>query len=82
MNVTRQVVTIREAVRRSQDDGIPVSEYALRQWIRLGLIPTRTIGQKALLYYPNLVRHIQCEDNCDNKPATVAAIPGIRRVEN
>ena len=33
-----------------------------------------------LLYYPNLVRFLQCEDGGDNAPATV--IPsGIRRVD-
>lgn len=70
------VVTIREAVQRSKADGIPVSEYTLRQWVRTGEIPTRKVGQKALLFYPNLVRYLQCET-----PATVGAAPGIRRVD-
>lgn len=75
------VVTIRKAVQRAKADGLPVSEYTLRQWIRTGAIPTRKVGQKALLFYPNLVRYLQCEDGCDNIPAAVAAIPGISRVE-
>ena len=74
------VVTIREAVQRAKDDGLPVSEYTLRMWIRSGAIPTRKVGQKSLLFYPNLVRYLQCEDEADNTPATVAAAPGIRRV--
>lgn len=74
------VVTIREAVQRAKDDGLPISEYTLRQWVRTGAIPTRRIGQKSLLFYPNLVRYLQCEDGADNTPATVAA-PGIRRVD-
>ena len=74
------VVTIREAVQRAKDDGLPVSEYTLRMWIRSGAIPTRKAGQKSLLFYPNLVRYLQCEDGADNTPATVAAAPGIRRV--
>lgn len=28
------VLTIREAVRRSKDEGVPVSEYTLRRWVR------------------------------------------------
>lgn len=75
------VVTIREAVQRTKADGIPVSEYALRQWIRLGVIPTRKVGQKALLLYPNLVKYLQCADGCDNTPIPVAAGSGIRRIE-
>lgn len=74
------VVTIREAVQRAKSEGLPVSEYTLRMWIRTGAIPTRKVGQKALLFYPNLVRHLQCEDGCDNTPTTVADTPGIRRI--
>ena len=75
------VVTIREAVQRAKADGLPITEYTLRQWVRSGAIPTRKVGQKALLFYPNLVRYLKCEDGCDNAPATVAVMPGIRRVD-
>ena len=73
-----QIMTIREAVQRAKKDGLPVSEYTLRRWIRAGLIPVRTVGHKVLLFYPNLIRYLQCEDN---PPATVAAAPGISRVD-
>lgn len=75
------VVTIREAVQRARADGLPVSEYTLRQWVKTGAVPARKVGQKALLFYPNLVRFLQCEDGADNTHATVAAVPGIRRVD-
>ncbi len=75
------VVTIREAVQRAKNDGMPVSEYTLRLWVKSGAIPVRKVGQKVLLYYPNLVRYLQCEDGKDNQPATVAEAPGIRRIE-
>lgn len=74
------VLTIREAVQRSKSDGMPVSEYTLRHWVKSGAIPVRKVGQKVLLYYPNLLRYLQCEDGKDNQPATVAATPGIRRI--
>jgi hypothetical protein len=75
------VITIREAVKRSKEDGMPVSEYTLRQWVKSGAIPVRKVGQKVLIFYPNLIRYVQCEDGKDNQPATVAAAPGIRRIE-
>lgn len=75
------VVTVREAVKRAKQDGFPVSEYTLRQWVRAGLIPVRKAGTKILIFYPNLVRYLQCEDGADNKPATVAVASGIRRVD-
>ena len=74
------VLTIREAVQRAKADGLPISEYTLRRWVRTGAIPTRKVGQKALLFYPNLVRYLQCEDGGDNKPATVTEFHGIRRI--
>ena len=75
------VVTIREAVQRAKSDGMPISEYTLRHWVRIGAIPARKVGQKVLLFYPNLVRYLQCEDGGDNKPATVTPFQGIRRAD-
>ena len=49
------VLTIKEAVQRSKAEGMPVSEYTLRRIIRSGKVPIRQVGQKMLLYYPNLV---------------------------
>lgn len=74
------VLTIREAVQRARGDGMKISEYALRQWVRIGAIPTRKVGQKVLLFYPNLIKYLQCEDGCDNAHPTVAVTNGIRRV--
>ena len=67
------VVTIRGAVARAKAEGLPVSEYTLRGWIRAGVIPVRHAGSKMLLYYPNLVRYLQCEDGGDIAPAPMVA---------
>lgn len=75
------VLTIREAVQRAKADGLPVSEYSIRMWVRTGAIPARKVGQKALLFYPNLLRYLRCEDGADNMPTVVAAAPGIRRAD-
>lgn len=66
------MLTIREAVRRAKAEGLPISEYTLRLWIKTGAIPVRWVGQKALLFYPNLVRYLQCEDGADNTLAIAA----------
>lgn len=55
------VVTIREAVQRAEVDGLPVSEYTIRRWVKSGVVPVRNVGSKALLFYPNLVRFLQCQ---------------------
>lgn len=75
----KNVLTIRETVQRAKADGLPVSEYSLRRWIKSGQLPVRQIGAKALLFYPNLVRFIQCdgrESQLSCEPA-----PGIRRAD-
>lgn len=74
------VMTIREAAARAKAEGLPVSECALRRWIKSGAIPVRNAGNKKLLFYPNLVRYLRCDDGADNTAATVAAV-GIRRQE-
>lgn len=75
------VLSIRECSQRTKAEGIPVPEYTLRRWIKSGLIPYRSVGKKVLIYYPNLVRFLQCEDGSDNTPATNETVPGIRRVD-
>ena len=49
------VCTIREAVARARADGLPVTEYSLRSWIKTGAVPVRMIGSKALLFCQNLL---------------------------
>ena len=75
-----EVLTVREAVRRCQQEGLPVSEYALRGWIKTGAIPCRRSGNKVLLYFPNLAAYLRCEAGVDNPPALVVT-GGIRRVD-
>ena len=74
------VVTIREAVQRARQDGMPVSEYTLRRWVRSGAFPVRKTGAKNLLFYPNLVRFLQCGAEEDNEALT-EVVGGVRRIE-
>jgi hypothetical protein len=75
-----QNLTPRETVARLREDGYRVSEYALRSWVRSGAIPVRSIGKKALIYYPNVLAFLQCADGQDNTPPP-AVVGGIRRIE-
>ena len=59
-------VNIPEAVQRAKADGIPISEYAVRYWIRTGAIPGRKVGRQIILFYPHLVQYLKCEDGGDN----------------
>lgn len=63
------VLTIPETLERARSEGLPVSEYSLRRWIKTGAIPSRNAGRKALVYYPALIRFLTCEDGGDVRPA-------------
>ena len=56
------VLTIRAAVSRAKEDGLPVSEYTLRGWIKTGRVPVVYAGTRALIYYPNIVNYLQTGD--------------------
>ena len=55
-----QVMTIHEAVTQAKRDGINISEYSLRRWIKTGDVPARKAGRKTLVYYPNVIAYITC----------------------
>ena len=63
------VMTIRETVQRSREEGIPISEYAVRKWIKDGKLQTTYTGKKALIYWPSFVRTIcglDSDSTCNN----------------
>lgn len=52
------VLTINEALKRAQAEGIPLLETALRRWVKNGQIPAVYAGKKALIFWPNLVKFV------------------------
>lgn len=62
------MLTIRQSVARLKEDGLPLSEYSLRLLVKRGSIPVRFVGQKALVYYPNIVSFLHCDGGGDNPP--------------
>lgn len=67
------VLTIRDTAARAKAEGLPISENALRVWIKQGLIPVVRAGNKQLVYYPNLVNFLTCAAGGPAAPAQVAA---------
>lgn len=50
-----QFGSIREIHKALVEDGILLSEYALRAWVKDGLIPAVYSGKKAYVRYDNVV---------------------------
>ncbi len=65
------VLTIRAAVVRCKEEGLPCSEYSLRNWIRTGRVPVVYAGTRALVYYPNIVKYLQTGDSIQPPPVAV-----------
>lgn len=58
MITTSNILTIRQAVARACADGYCISEYALRHWVQRNEIPVRQIGNRKLIFYPDLVCYL------------------------
>ena len=72
------VLTIKETVKRSQQMGMPLSEYTLRRALRTGAIPCRVLGKKYLIAWPNVENWLMCVNGADNTP--VLSTDGIRQI--
>ena len=59
------VLTIPATLERAKAEGLPVTEYALRAWVKSGALPVRRIGRKALIYFPNLRSFLACDGGGD-----------------
>lgn len=52
------MLTIRQCVRRTRNDGLNISEGALRRLVKASAFPVLYIGNRAQIYYPNLVAYL------------------------
>lgn len=59
------VLTIPAAIERARTEGLPVTEYSLRAWVKSGALPVRRIGRKSLIFWPNLLSFLTCERGGD-----------------
>lgn len=59
-------LTVSGALKRAKAENLPVTEYALRRWIRTGALPARKINRKAIIYWPRLLDFLSCADEVGN----------------
>ncbi len=50
------VATIPKTYERLKKEGYAISLCTLRRWVKQGILPAAFAGQKALVYYPNLLK--------------------------
>ena len=61
-----EILNMKQAVQKAEENGVHLSEYTLRRAIRSGQLPCRIVGRTYLISWDNLVRWLNCEDGCDN----------------
>ena len=75
----KNMLSVREALKRAKEEGISVSEYTLRIWIKSGEIPHVVAGRnKILIFYPNLVHYVMCDGKTgDEEEGTFGEGPSL-----
>lgn len=53
---TCDVASIPQTYKRLHEEGYQVSMCTLRRWVRQGILRAAYAGQKALIYYPNVLQ--------------------------
>ena len=61
-----KVLKLREVGRRARNEGISISDYAIRKAVHEGQLPCRIIGKTFLISWDQFLRWITCSDNSDN----------------
>lgn len=58
-----RINTINVELEQCRAEGYPISEKALRSWIRQGVIPSVSIGNRRLVLHDNVIAFLRCEKN-------------------
>lgn len=57
------LASIQDTALRCKEEGLPLTECALRRLTQSGDIPACRIGKKSLLYWANVVEFVQSGNN-------------------
>jgi hypothetical protein len=72
------LLSIHGAAERCKLEGIPLSEKALRRFVKDGSLPATHTGKKALIYFPNVMKFVKRGNSLCERPESVG---GIRRIQ-
>lgn len=70
--------TIPQTLKRLREEGIYITENALRTWVKTGSIPASYCGKRAYLWYPNVLAFLRKGTAPAETPSKTAN--GIRRI--
>ena len=53
------LASIRQTAQRCKSEGIPIAEKAIRNFVKTGKLPAIMSGNKALIYWENVLNFIK-----------------------
>lgn len=56
--MTCKIGTTQQIVNQLNQEGYPVTAYALRRWIKQGMIPFVSSGNKKLIAYAHVIEYL------------------------
>lgn len=59
MKRINELASIHQTAERCRAEAIPISETALRRFVKMGDLPAVFAGNKALLYWPNILHFVK-----------------------
>lgn len=73
----KQTATIHQTAERCKAEGLGVTEWALRGWVKSGQLRHVKAGKKALIYWDNLISFLESGEESGGKPVLYGSITPI-----
>lgn len=68
MTEQQQLATIRDTAARAKDEGLHISEGAIRSWVSTGKLAFVPIGNRKYIYWPTLIKFLETGTKVDTTP--------------
>lgn len=62
----KELATIRETARRAKEEHIGITENALREWTKAGILPYKKCGNRKYLYWANVIAFVAAGETANN----------------
>jgi hypothetical protein len=57
------LLSIHDTAERCKAEGLPLSEKAIRRFVKTGDLAAIQTGKKALVFFPNIIELVKCGNN-------------------
>ena len=72
------LLSIHETAARAKAEGLPLSEKAIRKFVKSGELPAVQTGKKALIFFPNVIEFVKSGNNQQEQTEQIGKIRPLR----